>query len=418
MKAKILFVDDDTNILAGYARQLYKQFAVDTAEGGEKGLEMVSSNGPYAVVVADMRMPGMHGVDFLRQVKTLSPHTVRMMLTGNVDQQTAIDAVNEGHVFRFLNKPCTQETMIRALEAALEQYQLVKAEAELLEKTLVGSIGILTDLLAVSDPVGFGQSQRVRRLSRELAEHLAYSGKWQVELAALLSPVALMTLPNEFVLRIRAGQALTEAEKEQVTHLPEVAHKLLSKIPRLGPVAQIIYYSQKNYDGTGFPEDMVAGEEIPLGARILRIVHDMLEIEDKETPRLLALRLMRNRTGWYDTNLLDAAQALFFPPLPTVQTRPRAAGERLTARVARGGESGDMGANQDGPGSKASKQSTWIPVRFDKLKVGDVLASDVLAEDGSLLLKAGNQVTNAGLEKLNYYANTKGICEPIRVLVT
>ena len=73
--------------------------------------------GPFAVVVADMRMPGMDGVEFLQHVKEMSPDTVRIMLTGNADMQTAIDAVNKGNIFRFLTKPCPYETMTVAVNA-------------------------------------------------------------------------------------------------------------------------------------------------------------------------------------------------------------------------------------------------------------------------------------------------------------
>ena len=135
MTKKILLVDDDPNILQGYQRQLRKRFELDTVLSGREGLEAVASDGPFAVIVSDMRMPGMDGVQFLTQVRETASDTVRMMLTGNSDQQTAMDAVNEGHIFRFLTKPCNTDTFAKALEAALEQYRLITAERELLPGT-------------------------------------------------------------------------------------------------------------------------------------------------------------------------------------------------------------------------------------------------------------------------------------------
>src|SRR5262245_27435755 len=102
MNEKILCVDDEPNILEGYQRSLRKDFQIEIATGGTEGLEAMTRNGPYAVIVSDMRMPGMDGVQFLSRVKDISPDTVRVMLTGNADQQTAIEAVNEGSIFRFL----------------------------------------------------------------------------------------------------------------------------------------------------------------------------------------------------------------------------------------------------------------------------------------------------------------------------
>src|SRR5690349_21597612 len=136
MTAKILFVDDDGSLLAGVQRALRNEFRIETAIGGEAGLDAIQRDGPYAVVVADMQMPGMSGLEFLKRLQTVSPDSVRLMLTGNTGQKTAADAVNDGRVFRFLTKPCPPTIMVPALEAALAQYRLVTAERDLLERTL------------------------------------------------------------------------------------------------------------------------------------------------------------------------------------------------------------------------------------------------------------------------------------------
>ena len=95
MSEKVLYVDDDANILAAYSRMLRKDFEIDTAEGGREGLDLITQAGPFAVVVADMRMPGMDGVEFLGLVKDRCGESVRIMLTGNTDLESAIHAVNE-----------------------------------------------------------------------------------------------------------------------------------------------------------------------------------------------------------------------------------------------------------------------------------------------------------------------------------
>lgn len=102
---RILFVDDDPNILKGFQRNLRKDFTVSVAEGGQQALELIQSSEPFAVIVSDMQMPGMNGAEFLYAAKKISPDSVRMMLTGNADQQTAINAINKGDIFRFINKP-------------------------------------------------------------------------------------------------------------------------------------------------------------------------------------------------------------------------------------------------------------------------------------------------------------------------
>jgi len=113
--AKILFVDDDPNILAAMQRNLRKRFTLDTVTGPDEALHTLKTKGPYAVIVADMSMPIMNGAELLEEVRLSSPDTVRIMLTGNADQRTATEAVNRGNVFRFLSKPCAPETIIAVL---------------------------------------------------------------------------------------------------------------------------------------------------------------------------------------------------------------------------------------------------------------------------------------------------------------
>src|SRR5579859_935172 len=105
MPDKILFVDDEASVLDGYKRLLHSEFQVDTAVGGEQALNLVRTMGPFAVVISDMRMPVMNGAQFLAQLKQIAPDTVRMLLTGFTDLNAAMEAVNEGNIFRFLTKP-------------------------------------------------------------------------------------------------------------------------------------------------------------------------------------------------------------------------------------------------------------------------------------------------------------------------
>ena len=96
MTEKILLVDDDSNILDGYRRSLSREFRLETAMGGEQALKITAENEPYAVVVSDMRMPGMDGIQLLCRIKAQSPDTTRVILTGNADIEMAINAINRG----------------------------------------------------------------------------------------------------------------------------------------------------------------------------------------------------------------------------------------------------------------------------------------------------------------------------------
>ena len=100
MTKQILFVDDDPQILHSYKLALEKQYKIMTAESGELALDLLAENS-FAVIVSDMRMPGMDGAQFLSEARKIAPDTVRIMLTGYAEVETAIQAVNSGQIFRF-----------------------------------------------------------------------------------------------------------------------------------------------------------------------------------------------------------------------------------------------------------------------------------------------------------------------------
>jgi DNA-binding NtrC family response regulator len=89
MPKQILLVDDERNVLDAYRRNLRGEFLIEVAQSGQEALGLIESKGPYAVVISDMRMPGMDGIELLRRVKSAAPETVRVMVTGNAEMDTA-----------------------------------------------------------------------------------------------------------------------------------------------------------------------------------------------------------------------------------------------------------------------------------------------------------------------------------------
>jgi ActR/RegA family two-component response regulator/GGDEF domain-containing protein len=140
---KILFVDDEPSALEGFQRILHRRFDIRTAISGGEGLVTIDRDGPFAVVISDMRMPGMSGADFLAQVRKRAPETVRMLLTGHADLHSAMDAVNRGNILHFLTKPCERDVLVAAINSGLDQYHVAMAEKALARKgqLLEGSRG-------------------------------------------------------------------------------------------------------------------------------------------------------------------------------------------------------------------------------------------------------------------------------------
>jgi response regulator RpfG family c-di-GMP phosphodiesterase len=373
---KILCVDDDANVLQGYQRGLRKQFHIETALGGKEALEAIASNGPFAVIVSDMRMPGMDGVQLLTTAKQRAPDSVRMMLTGHGDQQTAIEAVNEGNIFRFLTKPCPPETFAKALTAGIAQYRLVTAEKVLLEKTLHGAIKVLTDVLSLTNPTAFGHASRVRRVVQKLCKQLEVDHPWQFEVAAMLSQIGCVTVPPNTLNKIYYGQTLTLDESEMLEAHPSVGRDLVANIPRLEGVAKIIAYQQKGFDGSGAPSDSATGQAIPLGARILKVAIDYDTLKWSGLADVEALAELRKRSERYDPDVLAALRVVGTEESFDVQ---------------------EVGAKD--------------------LRTYMIVAQDVTTVDGALLVSKGQEVTPALRQRLRNFERNGRLEGPIRVLV-
>jgi response regulator RpfG family c-di-GMP phosphodiesterase len=306
MTEKVLFVDDEPNVLAGYERLLRKQYAIETAVGGTEGLTALGARGPFAVVVSDMRMPGMDGAQFLARARAAAPDAVRLLLTGYADVRSAIDAVNHGNIFRFLTKPCPPDALYPALDAALTQYRLVTAERDLLDRTLRGSIQVLGEVLALVNPVVFGQVVRVQQLVRELSGQIAGAGAWEVDVAAVLSRLGCVAIPEAVLGAVQRGAQLGPAEQRQFDALPEITRKLVRPIPRLERVTEIIDHLDVPFDGTTGER---TGPVLPLGARVLKVAFDFDTLVTRGVPEAQAAAQLRSRTGWYDPNILAALEA-------------------------------------------------------------------------------------------------------------
>ncbi len=302
MAEKVLLVDDDSSVLSAYRRILSREFEMETAVGGEQALKLVTENGPYAVVVSDMRMPGMDGIQLLSKIKVLEPNTIRVMLTGNADTETAIDAINEGSIFRFLTKPCSKEMMAKTLTASLLQYRLVTAENNLLEQTLSGSIQVLTEVLSLVNPAAFSRAERACRYIHHVVSVMKLGNPWQYEVAAMMSQLGCVTLPPETIEAVYSGEKLSANEQVLYDAHPDVAAGLLAKIPRMEPVAWMI-----RHQNVPAPEETDADmAEVRMGADILRLVLAYEQLIHKGKSRTEAVHTLTMQNKGFSPKFFDA----------------------------------------------------------------------------------------------------------------
>jgi DNA-binding NtrC family response regulator len=156
-KGKILCVDDEPNIVRALQWLLQKDFEVVTANSGQDALALVKQH-DFDVVISDQRMPVMTGVEFLREVKRVSPRSMRILLTGYSDLQAIVRSVNESEVFRFINKPWNISELPKVVEQAvtIARTQPVEITPEVSEETPILASG--DSILVIDDNPGMGRA--------------------------------------------------------------------------------------------------------------------------------------------------------------------------------------------------------------------------------------------------------------------
>jgi ActR/RegA family two-component response regulator len=375
---KVLFVDDEPAFLTGYKLMLPQNFEADTAVGGEQGLAAIREHGPYAVVVSDMRMPGMNGVQFLAQVRQAAPDTVRMMLTGYSDIAAAMDAVNQGNVFRLLAKPCERDVLTEAITSGLAQYRLVTSEKDLLENTLTGSIKVLTDVLTAVSPAAFGKSVRITRCVRHLVARFRLPYSWYFEAAAMLSQLGCIMLDPKLIQTAYLGTHLSAENRIRFEAHPNVARELLANIPRMEPVGWMI--SQQLVRGTPqkpprlpeMPEELLA-----FGAKMLKVAVAFDHLRTKNVTNDEAVLRLRYRSE-FDRELVDALADMKYEE-PKMELRK-------------------------------------VPI--STLTVGMILQQDVRNHAGVLVVAKGQEVTRPLLVRLEHFSLARLIDNEIMALVS
>lgn len=125
LKDKILIVDDELSVVLGIKRGLRKQCAmeIDVAVGASQALQKIHQQGPYAVIISDLKMPEIDGIEFLSEVKRCWPDTMRILLTGESTSESTIEAINKAGVFRFLQKPYAIKKLQNIITQAVAEYK-------------------------------------------------------------------------------------------------------------------------------------------------------------------------------------------------------------------------------------------------------------------------------------------------------
>jgi response regulator RpfG family c-di-GMP phosphodiesterase len=320
----------------------------------------------------------MDGIQFLTRVKEISPDTIRMMLTGHADLSTAIDAVNEGNIFRFLTKPCPVDALVKAIQNGLQQYRLVTAERDLLEKTLNQSINLLTEVLCLANPIAFNRTLRLRKVVKHIVQELKLYDGWQVELAAMLSLTGYVVLPPSLLNKINTMEPLTKNEQNMFFSYPFIGYRLLRNIPRLESIANMVKDQQKRFCDYASSMQPQSTNKVDLGAQILKVALDYDDLIQCGISHIEAIRILKTREGDYNPNVVNI-----------------------------------FGENEILINSYTVKM-----VDVNSVVLGMILDEDVITKKGEILVSKRQEVTEAVIERLQLISLGTGVVEPFRVLVS
>lgn len=409
----VLCVDDEAFILSSLKRVLRSAgYLVVTAGDAAQALLRLEEL-PIDVVISDMRMPGMDGAALLEQVQARWPQTMRLLLTGHADMPSTVAAINRGRIFRYLQKPWDEATLLGAVHDAVDRLSLERERARLealaheqnqrlqalngeleqrvqartaelqnandkLQRRYLKTIKVFSNLLELRGGQTAGHCRRVAEQAREIARGmgLAEDQVLQVFLAGLLHDIGLIGLPDKLIGR--PMQRLAPDELELYRQHPVQAEQSLLALDDLAPLLPMIRGHHERHDGQGFP-DRLAGSAIPLGARILQVADtfDDLQQGGVSESRLTAAQartLMREGRGTqFDPEVLDVFLHI---------TEPK------------------------------------TPERPSDLKIGSaamapdmVLSRDLVAPTGLLMLSAGHRLTPSLIRKIQEFERRTGALE-------
>ncbi len=310
VQASILVVDDvpdNLEVLCSMLRSLGHE--PRPVPNGHLALSAARS-APPDLVLLDVMMPGMDGYAVLHVLKSdrSLKHIPVIMVSALDEQEGALRCIEAG-ADDYLTKPVSEMLLRARVSAGLERKRWYDSERELLERTLAGSVALLTGLLARANPIAFERAKRVHEMALLLAGQMGLESTWEVDLAGMFCQLGCIDVPATILEKAYAGEPLTPEEQARYDAHPQLAAELLSTIPRLEGVAHCVRYAHKNYDGSGPPDDDLAGDALPVGARILALTldYDQLLVSGHDSGE--ALGRLAEQAGWYDPAVLRALSA-------------------------------------------------------------------------------------------------------------
>ncbi|MCK2149272.1 response regulator [Marinobacter alexandrii] len=411
--AKLLLVDDEDNILRSLQRVLRKEpYELTTATSGDQAIGLMEEQG-FDLVISDARMPGMDGPTLLATIKKKDPSCIRILLTGYADIDSTVKAINDGQIYRYISKPWNDDELrliirqalafkqserrrlalekltrkqnqeLQELNSTLEQKVRARTEelretADMLDlayqelrKNYVTTTEVFSSLIDKRLPANRQPNAKVITLVRAFAAYhkLDEEMTQNLTMAAALYNLGKLSWPDELITA--PSDLLSRDQKLEYLKYPVVGEQLLMALEPLRDAAKIIRHHQEKWNGYGIP-DRLEGKDIPLGARILRLAVDFIELQfglilERRVPRDNAIKLIkRYRNRLYDPDIADQFLEMVIEIAPDVDH-----------------ENPDI-----------------LVLDTLRLKPGMVMARNLYATSGMLLLNEGKVLSSLLIDKL------------------
>lgn len=286
---RILIVDDEEVICNVLDRRLTKEgYLCTTAHNGKEALNLFYQNS-YSLILSDIKMPEMSGIELLQKVKAIDPKIKIIMVTAYPEIDLAVNAMRQG-AYDFIIKPADLDLIVMSVRKALESKRLeeeietyhtrleelveertakLQQAYRYLKKSHLDSVKVLAEAIDAKDPYTRGHSDRVKRMSLAIARHMGFSEERleTLEYGALLHDIGKIGIKDNI---LQKEGPLSREEYEIIREHPLIGVKIVEGVEFFRDKIPIIRHHHEFYDGSGYPDKLV-GEAIPLEARIISL---------------------------------------------------------------------------------------------------------------------------------------------------
>jgi response regulator RpfG family c-di-GMP phosphodiesterase len=470
-KGNLLIVDDDINFLKILEMYLSKHFNVATAKSGPEGLEIIKSGFNPGVILSDLNMPVMNGIEFLKETMKYAPNAIRIILSAFANPQEIIAALNQSRAYMYLMKPVDQLQLIQIIKNAFDTYNLVVQRNQLLETLRKMGISDVKgiEFLSKSQPRQMAekvanefvtslrkilsQSEKyyytnhtiyVTAISKALAEELKFTDRTidEIVTAASLINLPMLIMPKRFLLY--DPYDLEQADKNFFFKFFGEAIESLDNIETIRGSISILSQVWENKAGSGGPKQL-EGISVLREAQVIAVANiyhnkvyriqpfnivkleeEGLVVQTKEETfdrHNEAVKFFYRKANWFDSDVLNTFQDMVkkraIPELTIPKTNLVI--RNFDLRTIRSIESGEELSDEAEPTAAAQEreepQVLEREIRVEKLKPGMIVAQNVVTKTGGLIVRQDNRLDEALVENIKYLADTGLLPKEISVYV-